>query len=148
MLKLIGAGDSSATRFLRQRVQVQGLSCRIRLLALRNEALLFRSVSDHGFESRMNCHLSDYRICLAQISKWLRRLDARQVSDLPPHEPLRSPGSKTPTSLIHSRQVEDLPRISMAQPGGKVSWVTLAPLTYSALNAAPPCSLVTSRSTG
>ena len=85
----------------------------------------------------MNCHLSDYRICLEQISKWLRR-DARQVSDLSEtHEPLRSPGSKTPTPLIHSRQVEDLPRISMAQPGGKVSWVTLAPLTYSALNAAP-----------
>ena len=60
-----------------------------------------------------------------------------QASDLPTHEPLRSPGSKIPTSLIHSRQVEDLPRISMAQPGGKVSWVKLAPLTYSALNAPP-----------
>src|SRR5260370_40795215 len=122
MLKLIGAGDSSATRFLRQRVQVQGLSCRIRLLALRNEALLFRSVSDHGFESRMNCHLSDYRICLAQISKWLRRLDARQVSDLPPHEPLRSPGSKTPTPLINSRQVKAFPPTTWAHPGAKRGW--------------------------
>jgi len=138
MIELVGAGDSSATSFLRQRLRVRG-SPRAGFASLLSEMKPYSAaqVNDHGFESRMNCHLSDYRICLEQISKWLRRLDARQASDLPTHEPLRSPGSKTPTSLIHSRQVEDLPRISMAQPGGKVSWVKLAPLTYSAVNARP-----------
>ena len=56
-----------------------------------------------------------------QPLQWLRHSDARQVSDLPLSAPLRSTvydrgGSETLERKIRSRQVEDLPRIRVAEP--------------------------------